>query len=258
MQDSLQHLFGATGRIILEILQAGGFVVLVVSLASAASWISRRQIEPLMARRSFGRNGALLIGRLISVMSFVVALLVILAGFGASWTGLLTVLSAFTVAIGLALQDVLKNFFSGLYLLVERPFAVGDRIGVGTTEGEVQGIDIRTTLIRDNRGALVLIPNSTVFTSVLTNRSHYQTRRLDVTLSSPDKSVYDIEKALSTGVGDLGAVRKPISAPSVVKSSDAGVTLTYSLLIDARPESERTVIDAIIQSMPGVSIEVQQ
>jgi small conductance mechanosensitive channel len=241
----------ALGRVLFQIAFSIGIAWLI-------SYIARRQVEPLLSRRSFGRNGALLVGRLISVAAFIGAFIAILANLGANMTGLLTFLSAFTVAVGLAIQDVLKNFFSGIFLLVERPFRVGDRIKIRDVEGEIQGIDIRTTLVRNSEGALVLIPNAIMFTEILTNRSHYRTRRLDLTITAKSLPIEEIERKLVEGLSDITGVRKPIPAPLIRQSSVEDKMMEIPLLIETDPSIERTVMKTLIASLGDSKIEVKK
>lgn len=231
-------------------------ISIIMAIAWGVSWVARRQIEPLMSRRSFGRNGALLVGRILSGAAFVGAFLIILGSFGANWTGVLAVLSAFTVAIGLSLQDVMKNFFAGIILLLERPFQVGDRVKVRDVEGEIQGIDIRTTLIRNTEGSLVMVPNSLMFTEILTNRSHYRTRRLDLIITSSSLSVQEIERRIANSIDGLEGVRKPLPTPVVRSSSSKGTKLETSILIDANSGVEHLVVSELIAHLHDAGVEV--
>ena len=83
-----------------------------------------------------------------------------------------------SVAIGFAFQDIFKNFLSGILLLLQEPFSLGDQIIVDSYEGTVEEIALRSTQIRTYQGELVVVPNSIVFTSpvqVLTGRSYRRT-----------------------------------------------------------------------------------
>lgn len=233
-------------------------IVLILGVAWLVSWVARRQIEPILTRRSFGRNGALLVGRLVSIAAFASACLAILGSLGASWTGLLAVLSAFTVAVGLSLQDVMKNFFAGIILLVERPFQIGDRVRVKEVEGEVQGIDIRTTLIRNKEGALVLVPNSLMYTEILTNRSHFSTRRLVFSITSTSKPTDEVERLIKDALSDHTSVRKPLPAPYIRSASADGVRMEMSLLVQAIDGVEREIMQILLTSLEDCTIEIQE
>src|SRR6202035_1250141 len=89
------------------------------------------------------------------------------------------------VAIGLAFQDLLRNVLAGIWLLLEQPFRLGDTITVVDQTGAVQNITLRTTTLRTGEGALAILPNLTVFTGIVINSSHYDTRRLSVGVRLP-------------------------------------------------------------------------
>src|SRR5438132_5057362 len=99
-------------------------------------------------------------------------LLVVLGILGVNPAGLLAIAGSVGLAFSLAIQDILKNFFSGVYLLLERPFRVGDTIRVKDQLGVVENIGVRTTLLRTTDDVLVLVPNATVFGEVVTNHTY--------------------------------------------------------------------------------------
>ncbi len=236
-----------------------GRLVLIALIAIGAKilgqWL-RRRVERTLSARSFGRNGAILIGRLTAFAIYTTAAVAILAGLGVSGTGLLTFLGAGTVALGLSLQDVLKNFFSGVFLLMERPFRVGDFIRVRDVEGEVQGIDVRTTLVRINDGSLVMIPNSLVFTEMLTNRSKSGTRRIDLVVVVAGKTVLEAERLIHETLAAMPEVTRPIVAPVVSSASATQTTFALSILIDDSRESEQRVIHALVTAAGDESITI--
>jgi len=236
-----------------------GRLLVMALIAIAARYVGRwlrRRVERTLTERSFGRNGAILVGRLTAVAIYTVAAIAILGSLGVSGTGLLTFLGAGTVALGLSLQDVLKNFFSGVFLLMERPFRVGDFIRVRDVEGEVQGIDVRTTLVRINDGSLVMIPNSLVFTEMLTNRSKSGTRRIDLVVVAQGKSVLEAERLIHKTLGAMPEVTRPIVAPVVTAASATQTTFALSILIDDSRESEQRVIHALVTASGDESITI--
>ena len=148
-----------------------GNLITTVILIIAARWTSRtlrKHVITALSRKAFGRNDAILVSRLVSISVYLMATVVALIVWGVNSTGILTALGAFSVALGLSLQDVFRNFFSGVLLLMEKPFKVGDHVQVQLVEGEVLGIDIRTTLVRTSTGAMVMVPNSIMYSQILT------------------------------------------------------------------------------------------
>ena len=71
------------------------------------------------------------------------------------------------LAFGLAFQDVLKNFLAGVFLLLERPFRIGDQIAVAEQSGRVETVRLRVTVLRMEDGRHSLVPNQDVFTSAI-------------------------------------------------------------------------------------------
>src|SRR6185437_15993820 len=104
----------------------------------------------------------------------VITLLFVLGILGVNPAGLVAVAGAVGLAFSLALQDILKNFFSGIYLLLERPFRVGDTIRVKDQTGVVENIGVRTTQLRTAENVQVLVPNATVFSEVVANHTYQQ------------------------------------------------------------------------------------
>ncbi len=87
----------------------------------------------------------------------------------------LTVLAGMAgIGLGFGLQDIVRNFFAGLILLIERPIAVGDYIEVEETWGRVTSISLRTTDVRTQDNVHILIPNGEIIAEHLTNLSHQE------------------------------------------------------------------------------------
>jgi hypothetical protein len=91
---------------------------------------------------------------------------------GVPLTTFVTVLGVAGLGISLAMQDVLKSFVAGTFLLFERPFRIGDEITVKSERGVVEDIGIRTTRLRNAENVQIIIPNAVVFAEVVANRTN--------------------------------------------------------------------------------------
>ncbi|HPF34374.1 MAG TPA: mechanosensitive ion channel family protein [Candidatus Krumholzibacteria bacterium] len=87
-----------------------------------------------------------------------------------------------TVALGFASQTSASNLISGLFLIAERPFVVGDVIRVDDVTGEVLSVDLMSVKIRTFDNLYVRVPNEAVIKSRITNLTHFPLRRVDVKL----------------------------------------------------------------------------
>ena len=109
---------------------------------------------------------------LIRALFAVLAVIIVLENLGVSLTAVWTTLGVGSVAVALALQDTLSNFFAGLYLLVDRPVSPGDYIRLDSgQEGVVVRVGGRSTTLRTLANNLVVVPNSTLAKAVITNYS---------------------------------------------------------------------------------------
>src|SRR6266852_3898351 len=142
-------------------------VVAMIGLRIALNWTGSA-----MRRARVDTGTQILIKRGIVIAWVVLALLFVLGTLGVNPAGLLAVGGAVGLAFSLAIQDILKNFFSGVYLLLERPFRVGDTIRVKDQLGVVENIGVRTTLLRTPDNVQVLVPNAVVFAEVVSNHTY--------------------------------------------------------------------------------------
>lgn len=85
-----------------------------------------------------------------------------------------------SVAVGFASQTSASNLISGLFLMAERPFTVGDSIRVGTTTGEVLSIDLLSVKLRTYDNLFVRIPNETLIKTEVTTLTRFPIRRIDI------------------------------------------------------------------------------
>ncbi|MDQ8039219.1 MAG: mechanosensitive ion channel [Rickettsiella sp.] len=91
---------------------------------------------------------------------------------GLTWTNISLIFGLFSLGVGLGLRDLFNNFFTGIFLLLERPVKVGDWVTVGTYDGQVSHIGARSiTVTTDDRQEL-LVPNADIFSKNFINWTH--------------------------------------------------------------------------------------
>lgn len=116
----------------------------------------------------------------VAIMVFVV--IAAISKMGVETTSFAAVVAAAGLAIGLSLQGTLSNFASGVLLIIFRPFKVGDFIEAGGVSGIVEEIQIFCTLMRSGDNKQIIIPNSQVMGTTITNYSTKPTRRVDLVI----------------------------------------------------------------------------
>ena len=116
----------------------------------------------------------------ISYAGFFLVLMAVLGELGVKLTALLGAAGIVGIAVGFASQTSVSNIISGLFLISEKPFAVGDVIRIGTTTGIIQSIDLLSIKIRTFDNLFVRIPNEKILTSEVTNITRFPIRRMDI------------------------------------------------------------------------------
>ncbi len=112
------------------------------------------------------------------VLAFVV--IAVLNRFGVQTASIVALLGAAGLAVGLALQGTLANLAAGVMLLLFRPYKVGDFIDAADRFGNVQEIDLFTTILQTFDNQQIIIPNSQIWGSQIINHSHHSVRGVDM------------------------------------------------------------------------------
>ncbi|MFT5468498.1 MAG: small-conductance mechanosensitive channel [Verrucomicrobiales bacterium] len=154
-------------------------VILVVGLILARV-LAGVLVSPWRSRMT--AQARLVIRKTITYLTGLLIIVMILAEFGVNLTTLLGAAGIAGIAIGFAAQASLSNFISGIFLIWEKPFQVGDVIRVGTQAGVVDSIDLLSLTLRTFDNLAVRIPNETIVKSEVVNVTRFPIRRYDIQL----------------------------------------------------------------------------
>lgn len=158
---------------------AGAFAVLIIGLLLAG--IISRWVERAMTRSSrFEPTVANFLSSVVKYALWALVLVTVLAQFGVETTSILAALGGMALAVGLALQGTLSNVASGVMILVQKPFKVGEAISAGAVTGTVQQIGLFTTELKQFDGLFVMVPNSELWNQAIVNFTRHATRRLEL------------------------------------------------------------------------------
>jgi small conductance mechanosensitive channel len=222
-----------------SLLAALVFLALTVVLAR----LVRRGVEAGLRRTSTEAYVHLLVGKIVYFATLLLGAVVALSIGGVELGWVVGSLGLVTVALGLALQDILGNFVAGIVLLLEHPFTRGDEIAMGEVEGTVEDIRVRATQLRTPDGQQLIIPNKLLFTSVITNSTATMHRRVDVRLNVPSAEVSPKLRARLLEVAGRveGVSRDPEPRLLVQDLDDEKIELLLWFWVDPRrhPELQR-------------------
>ena len=110
-------------------------------------------------------------------------LLLCLSTLGVPLTGVVGAISAATLAIGLAVKDILSSVANGIVLVINCPFKEGDYVEIGSVAGSIKEVKLMHTVLTTPDNRQVMLPNSQVFASSIINYSTNDTRRMDIPVS---------------------------------------------------------------------------
>jgi potassium-dependent mechanosensitive channel len=189
-----------------------GVLVVVVTLL-AARW-SSALIERRMAnRRHIDPGLRYTICRLVRYIVITVGIMVALKqAFAIDLTSIAVIFTALSVGIGFGLQYIASDIASGFILLFERPIRIGDRITIGEDEGDVQSINLRTTIVTTNDRIAIIVPNSKLVSQRVVNWSYGDPRaRIAIPIGVADDS--DIQLVTDTLIEAAEGVNNVLSDP---------------------------------------------
>ena len=215
-----------------SLLQRLILALLVLGMAKILLILLRRIIAKAEMRR-MDSSAKPLVYSLFSYAIYVITVLLVLHIAGVNTAGLVAMVGAASLAIGLALKDTLSNIASGLLLLFLRPFKAGDYIECGNIKGKIVGIGLFNTTLDTVEGMFVSAPNSSLWGQPIVNFSKNTNRRLQITvgISYGDS----MEKALNI-LRDLVEkeplfLKKPAPQFFVSELADSSVDIAFRVWV---------------------------
>ncbi len=140
-----------------------------------------------------GMHTATMLRRVLFYLLTAIVFMASLRELGFSLGVLLGAAGVLSVALGFASQTSASNLISGIFLVAEKPFQIGDIISVGSYTGEVLSIDLLSVKIRTFDNLFVRLPNETLIKTEITNLTRFPIRRVDIQIGIAYKE--DIDKA---------------------------------------------------------------
>ncbi len=223
-----QHLEAWLRNVIPGIFQKVVSVALILTVGLLVIKVAANLVRKALLRSKLEKAAHSMIIGVVRVLLYVLLLINIASALGIDITGVVALASVLTLAVSLALQNMLANVMGGFTILTTHPFHSGDYVDIGGQSGTVEEISMTYTRLATPDNKIVSIPNNTVVGSQITNYSAAGTRRVDVEVSaSYDMAAQDVINALLQA-GDVEKVLKdpaPFAAVSNYGESAIGYTL---------------------------------
>lgn len=170
----------------------------------------------------------------IRIFGLGLILLMILAQLGLDLTAVVAGLGITGLALGFAAKDTLENFISGITILLDKPFHVGETIRIEDIYGTVEEIALRSTWIRTVHGEILVMPNTLMINQKLINFSRDGVLRVDIDFGIAYKEDIDAtrETVLRTIEGDDRLLTDPAADVVVTELDDSSVNLRLRIFVD--------------------------
>lgn len=225
-------------------------VLLTVVIAHwAGAWVRRAAI----AGRVYAEL-ATLVSRAATLAVYAIGGTLVLAIVGTSWTAIAAILGAATFGISLALQDVGRSFVNGVYILVERPFRIGDHVRIGAAEGRVEEVGIRLTTLRTTAGDRIVVPNSVVFASVIENSSLGTVDRQKYAALGIERPATEIPGAVIASLRGAPHLSPRAPVVEVIRSSPEGTDIEVTVEHDLGLRIDDLVIERLRSIFPEATV----
>jgi small-conductance mechanosensitive channel len=242
-------------------------VALAVMVLYFTGWL-RRVIRSILDTRVLPRSGwdsgvQYTISMVLQYFIMFVGVLIAISVVGFPLTNLALVAGALGVGLGFGLQDIVKNFVSGLILLFERPIKVGDMLVIDGQWGEVKGIRMRSTVFQTFDKYVLIIPNSEMVSSKILNWTHFGRKPSRLTLKvgvSYDSDVAEVTRVLAEVCKQNPRVLDD-PAPQIFFAAYGDSSLDFTVWVHVRLPEDRVpatheLNSAIFEAFREHSIEI--
>jgi small conductance mechanosensitive channel len=169
-------------------------------------------ISSLMQKQGVDKTLETFICNLVRMSLLAVVVIAAIGALGVETTSFIAIFGAAGLAVGLALQGSLSNFASGVLIVLFRPYRVGDFIEAAGIAGSVEQVQILTTILKTGDNKQIIVPNSQVMDSIITNYSANDTRRVDMVVGVSYDD--DLDKVRKTLEDLLAADERVLSEPA--------------------------------------------
>lgn len=249
--ESIEQALARMGQDFPIFIQGIVIGLIVFAIGYVLTRVMQRIIVRAIRDTPAGLSVERAMSRVVGIIGVTLSALTALATMGVDVAAVIAALGLGSLAIGLALKDTIENAITGVLLLIQRPFKVGDIIKVGDVMGVVSDVAIRTTNVKTFDGLHVLIPNRQVYNEVITNWSYYPTRRITATVGvAYDTDLPKAYRVLKEAVVSTpGVLAKPEPLISFEAFDDSSIRMVFRFWVDWQETSPLDAQTDVTQSL---------
>ena len=190
-------------------------------------------VRKLMVAQEVDKILESFVGNLVYSLLMLFVIIAAINQIGVQTTSLIAIMGAAGLAIGLALQGSLANFAAGVLIVMFKPYKVGDFVEAAGIAGSVMQVQILTTILKTGDNKQIIVPNGQIMSSIITNFSANDTRRVDLTIGIGYDD--DIDKARDTMQELIDAddriLKDPASLIAVSELADSSVNFVVKVWV---------------------------
>ena len=220
-------------NIVIEFLTNYSFQLLGALIIVIIGWFAAKYAYTLLMRlfesHHFDSTLSKFIANVVKILIFAAMIVIALGKIGISIAPFVAAIGAVSLTAGLALQGSVSNYAAGVFIIISRPFKVGDSLSVAGVYGVVEEIKLSYTVLRNEDEELITVPNKQMIGDVLVNSFDVRVVESSIGVSyeqDPAKAISLIKEVLS-GFKDVSKEHKPVVGIAKFGDSSIEVGLRY-------------------------------
>lgn len=223
-----------SAKFYMPIIYMASGTILYLIIARANNRISKLNIKKISD--DYDKRKATVIGLINNIIKYIIIIIVvllILSTYGVNTTSIIASLGALSVIVGLAFQDIIKDFLAGIFIIFDNAYAVGDYIEINGFKGEVISLGLKTTKIKSYTGEVKIISNSS-FIEVI----NYNLNNSKVVVKIPfhyKEKIDKIEKVLNKVKEEIEKNKDVCKMELLGVDEFAESSINYAILIECKP-----------------------
>ena len=213
-----------------ERVSLGIRVILILAIGIPLIKLIRKLVQRLVRDKLSAQSEQLII-RTVYYVCILILTVSVLNEFGFKLSALLGAAGVFGVAIGFASQTSGSNIISGIFLISEKPFVIGDVVQVGSTIGTISSIDLLSIKINTPDNRFVRVPNETMIKTEVINITRFPVRRvnLDISVSYNDDLKQVLEILMDIAQNSQIALKDMEPLTSIQRFGASGIDILYGV-----------------------------